>query len=63
MNSSTITLSPNAARNAITLSAKPITAAQIRRTLARKWDFYAVIGLIASSAAYGVYALAHCGLA
>ncbi len=38
---------------------KPLTAAQLRRTLVRKWDMLAVIGLMASSAAYGIFALAH----
>ena len=42
----------------LTLSAAP--AASVKpsvRTLAGKWDMLAVIGLMASSAVYGVYAL------
>ncbi len=31
------------------------------RTLGRKWDLFGVLSLMASSAAYGVYALAHTG--
>ena len=38
---------------------KPLTVAQLRRTLARKWDMLAVIGLMLASAAYGIFALAH----
>lgn len=38
---------------------KPLTATQLRRTLVRKWDMLAVIGLMASSAAYGIFAMAH----
>ena len=38
---------------------QPLTALRVRRTLARKWDMYAVIGLMVSSAAYGIYALTY----
>lgn len=31
------------------------------RTLARRWDLVGVLSLMASSAAYGIYALAHTG--
>ena len=34
---------------------KTITVAQIQRILVRKWDMPAVIGLMVSSAIYGVY--------
>ena len=36
-------------------------AARALRTLARRWDMVGVLGLMASSAAYGVYALAGTG--
>ena len=36
-------------------------AARLRRTLARKWDLIGVLSLMASSAVYGVYALAGAG--
>ena len=35
--------------------------AQLRRTLARRWDLIGVLSLMASSASYGVYALAGTG--
>ena len=35
--------------------------ARLRRTLARRWDLLGVLSLMATSAAYGVYALAHLG--
>ena len=44
------------ARPAAPQAARP---ARLLRTLARKWDMIAVLGLMASSAAYGVYALSH----
>ena len=34
---------------------------RLRRTLARRWDLLGVLGLMASSAAYGVYSLAGTG--
>ena len=34
---------------------------RLRRTLARRWDLLGVLSLMASSAAYGVYALAGTG--
>lgn len=34
---------------------------RLRRTLARRWDLIGVLSLMASSAAYGVYALAGTG--
>ncbi len=37
-------------------------AARCVRTLARKWDLIGVLSLMTSSAAYGIYALAHTGL-
>ncbi|MGI4788085.1 MAG: hypothetical protein ACRYFS_04465 [Janthinobacterium lividum] len=52
---STLTLKLDATVQSKT--AKTLTAAQVIRTVARKWDMFAVIGLMASSAVYGVYAL------
>ena len=40
-----------------TYAARTITVKPIARTLACKWDLLAVLGLMASSAVYGVYAL------
>lgn len=37
-------------------------SAGLVRWIARKWDLVGVLALIGSSAAYGVYALAHTGL-
>jgi len=34
---------------------------RLRRTLARRWDLLGVLSLMASSAAYGVYALVGTG--
>jgi hypothetical protein len=34
----------------------------LRRHLALKWDLYGVLTLLASTAAYGAFALAHTGL-
>ncbi len=34
---------------------------RLRRTLARRWDLLGVLSLMASSAAYGVYALTGTG--
>lgn len=34
---------------------------RLRRTLARRWDLLGVLSLMASTAAYGVYALATTG--
>ena len=34
---------------------------RLRRTLARRWELIGVLSLMASSAAYGVYALAGAG--
>ena len=50
----TLKLNTNTAK-----STKPVTAAQVVRLIVRKWDMAAVIGLIASCGAYGVFALAH----
>jgi len=36
-------------------------AAQLRRTLARRWDLLGVLSLMVSSTAYGVYALVDTG--
>ena len=36
-------------------------ASRLLRTLARRWDMVGVLGLMASSAAYGVFALAATG--
>ncbi|MGI4788605.1 MAG: hypothetical protein ACRYFS_07120 [Janthinobacterium lividum] len=57
MTGSTLTLKLNT--NTVKPATKPVTVAQIGRTLIRKWDMIAVIGLMTSSAAYGVFALAH----
>lgn len=38
-------------------NAQPSTAAQLRRTLVSKWEMLAVLGLMASSTAYGLFAL------
>ena len=37
-------------------------AAVVRRWVARKWDLVGVLALMGSSAAYGIFALAHVGL-
>ncbi|MGI4788601.1 MAG: hypothetical protein ACRYFS_07100 [Janthinobacterium lividum] len=58
MNSSTLTLNANIRTSRIK-STKTVTAAQMVRLITRKWDMIAVIGLMTSSAAYGVFALAH----
>ena len=42
--------------------AKPKPSAGFVRWLAHRWDLVGVVALIGSSAAYGVYALAHLGL-
>lgn len=54
MNTSTLTLKIVSINPAHT---NAITLAQAGRTLARKWDMLAVIGLMVSSAAYSVYAV------
>ncbi len=43
--------------NTVKPVAKSVTVSQMRRTLAHKWDMLAEIGLMMSSAAYGVYAI------
>ena len=48
----TATLNPDALN-----TAQQITRAQSRHTLAGNWDLFAVIGLMACSAAYGIYAV------
>ena len=48
-----------------TKTGKTATAARpagLLRWVARKWDLVGVLALMGSSAAYGVYALAHLGL-
>ena len=62
MNSSTLTFDTHTVNTTETASPRIITFTKIQRTLVVKWDLYAVISQMASSAAYGVYALAHCGL-
>ena len=54
LNTSTLTLHSHAAGTAAAEIAGP---ARIARTLVCKWDMLAVIGLLASSAVYSVYAL------
>lgn len=58
MNTSTLTLNANAANLRTAKSIKPVTAAQVGRTLVRKWDMLTVIGLMVSCGTYGVYAIA-----
>ena len=36
-----------------------IKVARVRRTLAHRWDMYAVLTLMASAVAYGVWTLSH----
>lgn len=63
MNSSTLTLNTNtitapAANSAVIKPfTKTIVVSRSTRTLTQKWDMFAVIGLMVSSAVYGVYAL------
>ncbi|MGI4788602.1 MAG: hypothetical protein ACRYFS_07105 [Janthinobacterium lividum] len=60
---STLTLTANVvgapviSANVVKPAAKSLTVSQLKRTLVRKWDMLAVIGLMVSSAAYGVFAL------
>ena len=52
----------NAAASAVTNNTPWMPrAARLLRTLARQWDMVGVLGLMASSAAYGVFALAATG--
>jgi hypothetical protein len=53
---STLTLKIYSADTATARAVKPV-GIQIVRFLACKWDMLAVIGLMLSSAVYGVYAL------
>ena len=39
-----------------------VRAARVLRWVSRKWDLVGVVALMGSSAAYGVFALAHLGL-
>ena len=43
-------------------SAVASRSGNVLRWVARKWDLVGVVALMGSSAAYGVYALAHLGL-
>ena len=56
--SSTLTLKLNTVNTPVVPAVVKTTAAAfLRRTLIRKWDMIAVVGLMTSSAVYGVYAL------
>ena len=51
----TLTLKTDTRADALTAKARPL--ARIGRTVAQTWDTAAVIGLMASTAAYGFYAV------
>jgi len=51
----------NTAAVAAALAANTPWMPRLRRTLARRWDLIGVLSLMASSAAYGIYALSCTG--
>ena len=54
----------NSSRNTNSTAMKPVAArpSGLRRWAAARWEMVGVLALMGSSAAYGVFALAHVGL-